>query len=133
MQEENGRRGGVKDPGGGPEPWATAGRLDSWLEEKPLPAFLVSLAVAAVLGGGAFLVGKSTGADLGQAEQQGSAVGTAKGAERGGARGYLAGFSRAKKKAYEEVYGKSYRRSYARAYGEAGLDEPELASIEVSR
>lgn len=123
----------MKSSGGDQEPPATVGRLDTWLEAKPVPALLASLAVAALLGGGAFLAGKSTGADLGQAERQGSAAGTAEGAERGGARGYLAGFSEAKKKAYAKAYGKSYRKSYARTYGEAGLDTPELASIEVSR
>lgn len=100
---------------------------------RTLTAVSGLILVAVIVGGGAFLYGKSTGEDLDAARLQGAQAGRAKGAEKGAARGYVMGLEQGRKKGFEQTYPSSFKRSYVDAFEEAGLEAPRAEDIAVKR
>lgn len=83
------------------------------------------------LGFGGYLLGRSTGTDLGDAEAQGAAAGRARGAEAGSRRGFEIGFRRGHRTGYRDAYPSAYRGAYRQAFEDAGLEPPTGSEIEI--
>ena len=91
-----------------------------------------AIALACLLiGAGAFLIGKGTGASLDQARQEGQTAGREAGTIEGAAEGYAAGFNKARQKAFKDAYVPAYRFGYKRAFEQAGLSIPADKDFEV--
>jgi hypothetical protein len=89
------------------------------------------LALALVIGTGAFVYGKSTGEDLEAARAAGAKAGHRKGAAEGATEGYAAGFGKGHKIGFGTAYPQAYRQSYAETFEEAGLQAPRAREIRV--
>lgn len=98
---------------------------------RTLAAVASLILVALLVGGGAFLYGKSTGVDLEAARLQGAQAGQAKGAAKGAARGYAVGLKRGRERGFSQTYPKSFKKSYKEAFENAGLEPPNAQDIAV--
>lgn len=94
---------------------------------------LAGVMVALILGGGGYLVGRSSGEDLEAARARGTTLGTTAGERHGEVRGFRAGFAKGKSLSFEVSYNQAYKRAYVEAWEEAGLDAPAKKEIKVSR
>lgn len=93
-----------------------------------MPALLLAL----VLGSGAYLLGKGSGEDLGEAERLGRVAGVAHGKAKGTRRGARVGRSAGLARGFDATYETAYRRAYRQAFDEAGLAAPARREIKVS-
>lgn len=87
------------------------------------------VALIAVVGAGAYLAGRSTGEDLGEAREQAAAAGEKQGAELGKWEGYRQGFRAGRERGFGQTYAESYREAYFRQFENAELKPPERVSV----
>ena len=88
---------------------------------------VVSLVVGAGMGG--YLIGSSSGEDLGAARQASAAAGEKDGAASGATEGYARGLKPARTRGFAEAYPAAYEVAYLKELREAGLDAPARVSV----
>lgn len=93
---------------------------------------LIGLALVLVLlvvGVGGYLLGHSTGEDLGAARAEGAAQGQRAGSAKGHEEGYARGFKEGRAQSYPKAFRVGYRRAYREAVEAGGYslaaDEPQ--------
>lgn len=88
---------------------------------------VVSLVVAAGMGG--YLIGSSSGEDLGAARQASAAAGEKEGAASGATEGYARGLKPGRTRGFAEAYPAAYEVAYLKELRKAGLDAPARVSV----
>ena len=96
-------------------------------------AIAATIGIAVVFAGSGYLLGKSTGEDLGAARTAGKEAGQRAGVKKGTSAGYSAGFRRGRAQGYQSTFGPAYKREYAQAYEDAGLESPAIKEIKVPK
>jgi hypothetical protein len=101
-----------------------------WAEVKGHPRVVAAVLLAiAALGVGAYLVGRSTGADLNAAREAGATAGKRHGTAVGRTQGYAEGFKEGHDKAFEKAFADTFRKAYRQAFKDAGLPPPRQVPV----
>ena len=131
MSEKSAKENSKEDGDAESEPSDRDRSNDSW--KKYVPAAAIALLVAAALGVGGYLVGKSSGEDLDAARAEGAAAGQKAGTTKGTAAGYEVGFRKGREAGFEATYAPAFRKNYSEAYEDAGLEAPAKNEIKVPK
>lgn len=76
---------------------------------------IAAVMVIAGMGVGGYAIGRTTGADVDQARQEGLVAGEREGAAKGAQEGYDRGFRLARQEAYRQSFSRARKRAYDRA------------------
>ena len=89
----------------------------------------VAVVLIALLAGGGYLLGKSSGEDLDAARSAGSAAGERAGSAQGAEQGFAEGQEQGRRVGYRTSYATAYRAAYRKAFEDAGQTPPTQITV----
>jgi hypothetical protein len=92
----------------------------------------LAIVIAAAVGVGAYLLGRTGGQDLAAARAKGHKEGISLGYAAGIHRGYSRGFSASRQLTYQQAYRRAYVAAYRRAFRRLGIAVPDHVAVPSS-